>query len=381
MIQKLAWLLLIVLQISCTGTDNLIIPSDNGAELEDLLAEPAIHFSPRHYVCYRTSSPPSIDGKLDDPAWTKAPWTEPFIDIEGPYKATPRFQTRAKLLWDSNYLYVAASLEEPNVWANLTERDSVIFYDNDFELFIDPDGDTHNYYELEINALGTEWDLFLNRPYRDNGQALNNWDIKGLKTGVAVAGSINNPADSDRGWTVEIAIPWPVLQECAPENRTPTDGEQWRINFSRVEWRTETRGGKVKKVLDPNSGKPLPENNWVWSPQGLINMHYPEMWAVVQFSEREAGIGKDPFLYNTWETAKWQLRRVYYREINHKRRLGSFTSDMGRLNLGHVELDGFLWPPDIQCTRNGFEARLSAEDRQTVWIITEDGRIWNETGK
>ena len=49
----------------------------------------------------------------------------------------------------------------------LTEHDSVIFQDNDFEVFIDPDGDNHNYYEIEINALNTEWDLRLPKPYRD----------------------------------------------------------------------------------------------------------------------------------------------------------------------------------------------------------------------
>jgi len=76
------------------------------------------------------------------------------------------------MLWDDTYFYVAAQLEEPDVWATLTQRDTVIFYDNDFEVFIDPDGDTHNYYELEVNAFGTLWDLMLLTPYRDGGPAI-----------------------------------------------------------------------------------------------------------------------------------------------------------------------------------------------------------------
>jgi hypothetical protein len=44
-------------------------------------------------------------------------------------------------------------LESPHVWATLTNHDTVIFQDPDFEVFIDPDGDTHNYYEFEINPL------------------------------------------------------------------------------------------------------------------------------------------------------------------------------------------------------------------------------------
>ena len=54
----------------------------------------------------------------------------------------------------TRYFYVAAEMEEPHVWGTLTQHDAVIFQDNDFEVFIDPDGDNHEYYEFEINALG-----------------------------------------------------------------------------------------------------------------------------------------------------------------------------------------------------------------------------------
>ena len=81
-------------------------------------------------------------------------------------------------------------MEEPDIWGTLAERDSVIFHDNDFEIFIDPDGDTHEYYELEVNALGTPWDLMLIRPYRYGGPAINGWDIAGLRVGVDVRGGL-----------------------------------------------------------------------------------------------------------------------------------------------------------------------------------------------
>ena len=84
--------------------------------------------------------------------------------ISGRDRPVPRFRTRAKLLWDDEALYIAAQLEEPDVWATLTKRDTTIFRDNAFEVFIDPDGDTHHYYELEVNALGTVWDLLLVKP-------------------------------------------------------------------------------------------------------------------------------------------------------------------------------------------------------------------------
>ena len=134
--------------------------------------EPIIPFNPERYVCYKTDMPLNIDGKMAESIWEKAEWTRDFADIEGESKPKPRFRTRAKMLWDNHYFYIFAEMEEPDVWAKLTKRDTIIFYDNDFEVFIDPNGDTHRYYELEINAFSTEWDLFLDKPYRDDCRPL-----------------------------------------------------------------------------------------------------------------------------------------------------------------------------------------------------------------
>jgi hypothetical protein len=222
---------------------------------------------PARYTCRRATSAIRIDGRLDDPAWTKAAWTPAFVDIEGVARPKPRFRTRAKLLWDDEYLYVAAELEEPDVRATLTEHDSVIFHDNDFEVFLNPTGDGRNYFEFEINALNTGWDLFLNKPYREGGKADNSWEIPGLRTAVAIDGTLNRSDDRDRGWTVEMAFPWTAFASRAKVSR-PRPGETWRVNFSRVEWR-QVPGSK--------------EDNWVWSPQGLINMHVPDRWGYVRF--------------------------------------------------------------------------------------------------
>jgi hypothetical protein len=229
------------------------------------------------YLCPRAATPPVIDGKLDDGVWKSAPQTPLFVDIEGDAKPKPRFKTTARMAWDENYFYVAAEMEEPHVWATLTAHDAVIFRDNDFEVFIDPDGDTNNYFEFEINARNTGWDLFLPKPYLHGGKADNAWDIPGLKTAVHVDGTLNNPADVDRGWSVEIAFPWSAFRYRGANHAAPKPGDTWRINFSRVEWRVEIRDGKYGKLPG------LKEDNWVWSPQGLINMHVPEKWGTVRF--------------------------------------------------------------------------------------------------
>ncbi|MEW6156661.1 MAG: carbohydrate-binding family 9-like protein [Verrucomicrobiota bacterium] len=234
--------------------------------------------TPLRYVCYRAATPLKIDGKPDEAAWNLAPWTEEFQDIEGPRKPKPRFRTRARMLWDDHYFYVAADMEEPHVWGTLTNHDAVIFHDNDFEVFIDPNGDTRDYYEFEINALNTGWDLLLKRTYIDGGPALNSWEIPGLKTAVHIRGTLNNPADKDEGWSVEMAFPWKALAEYAQRPAPPNDGDEWRVNFSRVEWQIKIVDGKYVKVPGTK------EDNWVWSPQGVINMHVPQMWGFVRFA-------------------------------------------------------------------------------------------------
>jgi hypothetical protein len=194
-------------------------------------------------------------------------------------------ETGAKLLWDDEYLYVAAHLEEPHLWATLTERDAIIYRDHDFEVFLDPEGDGVGYYEFEINSLGTMLDLYLDRPYDEGGTAHISWNAAGLKWAVHLDGTLNDPSDEDRGWSVEIAFPWRSLvpPESAAVRGRPNDGESWRVNFSRVQWPLRVAEGGYRKVREPIDWSDHPEDNWVWSPQGAINMHIPERWGVVTF--------------------------------------------------------------------------------------------------
>jgi hypothetical protein len=331
----------------------------------------------RRYISYRTPNALRIDGRLDEPYWHAADWSEPFVDIEGESRPPPSLRTRFKLLWDDDYLYVAAELEEPETWATLTERDAVIYRDNDFEVFIDPDGDTHNYVEVEINALGTVWDLILLKPYRDGGPAVSAWDIDGLLASVSVDGTLNHPSDTDRGWTIELAIPWSELIEFAPERSAPGDADLWRLNFSRVQWRLEVVDGHYRKETDPATGKPYPEHNWVWSPQGAINMHMPERWGVVQFSETTVGDGPVPAAPLIDEDIRWALRYLYYAQREFRRTSGGYATDLAALNYRVILDDGTELRPALVITDEGYQATAPGSGG-TVWNIRHDGRIWKD---
>ena len=354
----------------------LVIATATHAAAQRLPENPeALPFAPRKYVCYRAASPPTIDGKLQEPVWAAAPWSEAFVDIEGDVRPRPPFRTRLKMAWDDQYFYVAADMEEPDVWATLTERDSVIFHDNDFEIFIDPDGDAHAYYELEVNALGTLWDLLLLKPYRDGGPAITAWDVSGIKVGVDVRGTINRPGDRDEGWSAEIAMPWKILREAAPGHRAPKGGERWRINFSRVEWQTDVVDGRYVKRLAPGTSDPLPESNWVWSPQGAINMHMPERWGYVQFSNLEAGRGTERFVDDPNEQVKWAMWRLYWRQRQYRTRSGEYAASLDLLHASDIRVDGLDFRPVLQGGPSIYEITAKGFDG-AVAHLNHEGRVW-----
>jgi hypothetical protein len=328
---------------------------------------------PRGYVCYRAGGPLTLDGRLDEDAWRAVPWTEPFVDIEGGRRPAPRYRTRVKMLWDDRCLYLGAELEEPHVWATRTRHDAVIFHDNDFEVFLDPDGDSHLYAELEVNALNTTWDLLLPRPYKDGGRALDAWEITGLRTAVHVDGTRNDPRDRDRGWSVEIAWPWRGLKELTDRPVPPRDGDQWRINFSRVEWDHEVVGGRYRKV------KGRPEHNWVWSPQGVIDMHRPERWGYLQFST--APVGTAALRPDPAGPARHLLHRVYYAQRDYRRRHGAWASSLGQLGLEGLHHPSLAGPVRLETTASLFEAHVAVRrpgGPPRRWHIRSDARVWGD---
>jgi len=327
--------------------------------------------TPKGYVCGFTKGPVVIDGRLDEPAWKAAPWTDDFADIEGDRNPKPRFRTRAKMLWDNDYFYIAAELEEPHVSATVTQHDAVVFQDNDFEVFINPDGNNHNYYELELNALNTTWDLFLSRPYKDGGKADDSFDLTGMKTAVRVIGTLNNAADKDEGWCVEIAIPWKALSQHAHRPCPPRAGDQWRIDFSRVEWKYDIVDGKYVKV--PN----LREDNWIWSPPGIVDMHRPERWGYVQFSKDPPG--KGAFVADPTLPARDVLMEVYHRQKSSHEQHGRWAAALQDLGMSSSAAKNVTGPLELKAGDDRFQASVDlpvAGGAKRRLFVFEDSRLW-----
>lgn len=326
--------------------------------------------APKSHIAYKVSVPINIDGEDSDPAWNNTEWSELFIDIEGVKQ--PKYKTQVKMLWDDTYYYILAKLEEPHVWGDITKRDAVIFKNNDFEVFIDPDGDSHNYYELEINALNTAWDLFVSKPYRDTNVVLNDWDVIGLKSAVKVNGTINNADDVDKGWVLEIAIPWSAYRIGYYHKNVPSD-KFWRVNFSRVNWEFQLDQGKYSRKKD-KKGKPLHEYNWVWSPMGVINMHEPEKWGYVYFSSKEVG-EKDDFIISNDEKLKWKLFEIYRSQKTYFIKNNSWATSLKTLSADVIKIDTKTIKPILENHSQGWNIIVQSPFSGKELIIKEDSKL------
>ena len=257
------------------------------------------------YEALRTAGQITIDGKLDEPSWLNAPRSPKFVDLISGKAAI--HDTQAAVMWDDEFLYVGYWIEEPFVRGKFTERDSPIYEDNDVELFV---AGKDAYYEFEINSLGTIYeglfvwqDAFEAKGYSKfpeldqkraevkfqpfNGVGLTThprgkrwaylkWDFPQLKSAVHIDGTLNDDSDRDRGWTVELALPWSgmkVLTHGDGRSAPPNDGDVWRMDFSRFNQFKEAAPAK-------DSG------GWAWSAHGVWDSHVPEVFPFVTFSKR-----------------------------------------------------------------------------------------------
>ncbi len=259
-----------------------------------------------HYTSFRTPEPIVIDGNLDKPVWKAAQKSRRFVDL---VSGEPGFfDTRMASLWDDKNLYAAFWLEEPFVRASFTERDSLIWFDNDVEIFIDGED---CYYEFELNAFNTIYEVFfiyqdalkkggrfdtpqfdlhtknvdvlcgfqdssrVNKHHRGKRWAFMDYDFPGLQTAVKIDGKINDPAHIDKGWTVELAFPWEGIEQMFSKRKfPPKEGETLRAAFFRFE------------ALQYHGETVNPSVAWALNEHGVYDSHIPESFSYLHFTEK-----------------------------------------------------------------------------------------------
>lgn len=260
-----------------------------------------------HYLCHKINEKIPLDGKLEHPVWQKALKTRRFVDIIGGNPGL--YDTHAAMLYDDENLYIGFWCEEPFPHATITQRDGLLWFENDLEVFIDG-GDC--YYEFQLSALNTvyevlyiwqdvyekngwskkaEFDILRNGAItfggnydrtghyfwrgshpRGNRWAYLRWDFPGLQTFVHVDGVLNDSTQVSKGWTALIVFPWSGMKNLAGLRATPpAEGDIWRIFLGRYE--TLSMNGEKVSV------------GWALDPIGNNDNHYPEKFSMIQFTQ------------------------------------------------------------------------------------------------
>jgi cellulose/xylan binding protein with CBM9 domain len=226
-------------------------------------ATPTAGLDISRYTVMRTLGPIKVDGVFDEPSWRAAKSTGAFRANDG--SQTPTSKVEAKMIWDDSNLYFAFECEDTDLFATMTKRDEHLWQEEVVEVFIDPDGDEKNYIELEVNPLGAFLDLFVLTPVvpipYESYNISAEWAVK-------VDGTVQNSSDRDRGWNVELAVPF--KEAVTAPHRPPKDGDKWRLNLYRIERKPK-------------------EEYIAWSPTLKPSFHTPSRFGEVTFSTRKVG--------------------------------------------------------------------------------------------
>ena len=179
------------------------------------------------YEVKRASSPPVIDGKLDEAAWSQA--SAPIaLQFLWDSQTGAKQKTAARLLWDAQALYLGFDVEDADVTARFLQRDDPTYRDDAVEIFINPDPKQEAvYYGFEMNARGVLYD-YLNYNSRT---LFKRFDATGMTIATVVRGTLNERGDTDQGWSLEAAIPWANFEELS--RRPPVVGAVWKANVNR----------------------------------------------------------------------------------------------------------------------------------------------------
>jgi len=260
------------------------------------------------YIARKIDGNIVVDGNIKKEAWQSATWSNRFVDM---VTGDPgMYNTRSAILWNNSYIYFAFEAEEPFLEARLTDRDSIIFLENDLELLIDG---RDCYYELEVNAANTVYEVFFiwkdafkkggiydlpqfdvhhpqaytfggdydrsgasfwkGRHPRGIRWAFTNFDMPGLVTAVQLDGTLNDNKDIDKGWNLEIAIPWTSLALLANGRSVPpSEGDTWNMFLGRFQ----------KLMVGGQEVSPHPA--MAMTSHGVYDTHLPDKWSRVMFT-------------------------------------------------------------------------------------------------
>lgn len=177
----------------------------------------------READCRWAEVAPTIDGKLDDPAWKSAQVIDRFPTFWKQTVPGPAHATKARLLWDREALYFSSEMTDSDVRAFGSKHNDHLWNGDVFELFFKPKTDRPEYFEFQVNPQSVLFEAaFLER--NKPSEPFESSKPLGMS---AVAKAV------DQGWTVEGRIPWSAF---GSKFARPEPGESWSFALCRYDY-------------------------------------------------------------------------------------------------------------------------------------------------
>ena len=193
-----------------------------------------------------------VDGDLSEKAWKQAA----FVTLIFPWDSQrgKKQRTTVKLLRNQDNLYVAFDCEDTDITASYENRDDPVARDDCVEIFIKPDEASDSYFGLEMNARGVLLDYFYPYPNRID-KAVN---LTGVQIKTRMHGTLNRRDDTDKRWSLEMAIPLLNFSGTA-KGVVLKPHEKWRMQFNRWDG-TEDVGRRLSMWCHSGLKLPRPHN-------------------------------------------------------------------------------------------------------------------------
>ncbi len=262
------WTIRVTLAAALAGVIGLVVATLGGQGGASPQPAPAFKAPPTAFECRWARGPITIDGKADEDAWKHAQVIDNFyLPWLGAKARAAKTATKAKLLWDHEYLYFFADMEDTDLYADVKEHDGMTWENDVFELFFKPADDKPGYYEFQVNAAGTIMDMFI--PRRNSG-GYRRYKSDGkfhIEAKVVLRGTLNKWTDRDQGWSVEGRIPW---KDFLRTGGRPAIDERWKFALCRYDYSVDFEGPELSTCA-PLKSKSHPD------------FHYFEDYATLRF--------------------------------------------------------------------------------------------------
>lgn len=212
--------------------------------------------APGEFECRFVRGDITLDGEAKEDAWRDAPAIESFglPWLKGPQARPSRTATKARLLWDREFLYFFAEMQDADLYADITEHDGQTWHNDVFELFFKPHDDQPGYYEFQVNAANTVLDMYLPRRNAGGFPRFAKDGAFHLETKVVLRGTLNQWSDRDEGWSVEGRIPWRDFDRTGGR---PQDGARWKFALCRYDYSVDFEGPELSTCAPlASAGRP-----------------------------------------------------------------------------------------------------------------------------